>query len=93
MGQDEGRPPDPRGWYLLGVILSVVAMLSMVLALFDPQVGYPLGFLFTMLGLIAYSQPAWLSNPNGRARVLVMNSGLFAAQAVLIYASLYLAST
>ena len=92
MGQDKGTGADPRGWYVLGIILSVMAMFSVLLAQFKPQTGYPLGFLFTMFGLISISQPSWLSNPEGRVRLLAMNAGVFVTQAVIMYLSLYQAT-
>ena len=92
MGQDTEQKPDPRGWYLLGVILSILAMFSIALAIFKPTVGYPLGFAFTMLGLISMSQPSWLSNPGGRIRLLVGNVVVFVTQAAFMYLSLYQAT-
>ena len=92
MGQDNGEDSDPRGWYVLGVILSIMAMFSIALAIFQPTLGYPLGFMFTMLGLISMSQPSWLSNPDGRLRLLAVNLGVFVTQAVFMYLSLYQAT-
>ena len=79
--------PDPvvaRRWYVLGTVLSVLAVVFAGISHVAPRVGYPTAFVLTMTGLMAVTCGAW---PRGRLRLVLVNVGVLASQLLILSSS------
>lgn len=79
--------PRPAQCYAAAVGLSLLALVFLIVAFVVPRVGYPLAFVFTMFGVLAYAWPLW-DLPEKRSRLLVASIGTFVTQAALLYISM-----
>lgn len=71
-------------WYMAAVVLSIAAIVFAIVSQVAPRIGYPLTFVFTSSGILAYTWPSW-DNPKSRLRLVILNVCAFATEIAILY--------